>query len=71
VEKMSVISSARIPYAQRTDATPAAELSALANIYRLVCDSASRKAAGVASTNGDGATVKNGKEVTHVDQRPG
>ena len=57
-----------IAYAVRPDATAEAELSALANVYRYVLN---KNAASVVSTNGDDATVKNGKEVTHVDQRPG
>ena len=44
--------SAHIRYAQRPDATPKAELSALASIYRFVLDSAHKNAAGRTSTNG-------------------
>ena len=69
---MKQASNSHIIYIPRPDATQEAELNALASVYRFILDSRAKKnAAGVVSTNGDGATVKNGKEVTHVDQRPG
>ena len=49
------MSSPCITYTPRPDATPEAELSTLANIYRFVLDSANKNAAGVSSTNGDDA----------------
>jgi len=49
------MSSPRITYTPRPDATPEAEISTLANVYRLVLDTANRNAAGVSSTNGDDA----------------
>lgn len=64
------MSSPRIMYAPRPDATPEAELGALAAIYKLCLSShANRSATGVASTKGDDATVKYNKEVNHVNQR--
>ena len=49
------MSSPRIIYTPRPDATPEAELSTLANVYRFVLDSANKNAAGVVSTNGGDA----------------
>jgi hypothetical protein len=62
-----------ITYAPCPEATALAEVSALAAIYKLCLERshAHRNAVGVTSTKGDDATVKSGKEVTHVDQRPG
>ena len=66
------MSSSYIVYATRPDATPAVELSALAAVFSYALDcQANRNATDMASINGDDATVKSGKEVTHVDQRPG
>ena len=45
----------RIAYRARDDATPEAEVSALAAVYRLVIDRAMQNAASVRSTNGDDA----------------
>jgi hypothetical protein len=44
-----------ISYAQRPDATPETEISALAAVYKFVLDSANKNAAGMTSTNGDDA----------------
>ena len=50
------MTSSRITYTPRTDATPKAEISALASVYRFIIDShANTNAAGVSSTNGDDA----------------
>jgi hypothetical protein len=50
------MTSSRITYTPRPDATPEAELSALASVYRFIIDShANTNAAGVTSTNGDDA----------------
>ena len=49
------MSSLRIIYARHSDSTREAEASAVANIYRLVLDSAHKNAAGVTSTNGGDA----------------
>jgi len=43
---------AHFRYAQHADATPKAELGALASVYRFVLDSAQKNAAGRTSTNG-------------------
>ena len=58
----------RIVYRARDDATPEAEISTLANIYRLVLDSANKNAADVTSTNG--TSVRNSEGVSDVGQRP-
>ena len=50
-----MVSSSRITYAPRSDATPETELTTLANIYRFVLDSANKNAAGMTTTNGDDA----------------
>ena len=50
------MSSRRIVYVSHSDSTREAQASALANVYRLVLDSANRNAAGVTSTNGDDGT---------------
>lgn len=48
------MSSARIQYVRRADATPEAELNALAACYRLILDHALEKSAvGMTSTDGD------------------
>jgi len=44
-----------ITYASRPGATTQTEISALANVYRFVLDSANRNAAGMTSTNGGDA----------------
>jgi hypothetical protein len=44
-----------LTYAPRPDATPEAESSALAAIYKIVLNSANKNAAGVTSTNGNDA----------------
>ena len=44
------MSSPRITYTPRLDATPEAELSTLANVYKYALNSASKNAAGVPST---------------------
>jgi len=50
------MSSARITYSQRPDATPKVELGALANVYRFVLDChANRNAPSVTSSGGDDA----------------
>jgi hypothetical protein len=44
----------RIVYRARDEATPEAEVSALANIYRFVLDRTHKNAPAVTSTRGDG-----------------
>jgi hypothetical protein len=46
------MTSPRITYAPRPDATPEGELKALASIYRFVLNSAHKNAAGRTTTNG-------------------
>jgi hypothetical protein len=50
-----MIQTPQIAYQARDDATPEAEISVLAAIYRLVVNSANRNAPGVTSTKGDDA----------------
>jgi hypothetical protein len=47
------MSSSRVAYAPRSDATPEAEISALSNVYAFVISCATKDAAGVTSTGGD------------------
>jgi hypothetical protein len=59
-------------YAPRPDATPTAELSALANVYRYVIDSHAKKEAAEATTEPDDRTdaaIVKQEEVSHVEQR--
>jgi hypothetical protein len=50
------VSAPRITYVPRPDATPEAELNALASVYSFILDSRAKKnAAGVTSTNGNDA----------------
>jgi hypothetical protein len=49
---------------------PETELPVLANVYRHVLESANKNAAGVSSTNGDDAKLRNTKGGSYVDQRP-
>jgi hypothetical protein len=51
----SAVTKPPITYAQRPEATPEAEVSALANVYRFILDSRKENAASVTSTNGDDA----------------
>ena len=57
-----------IAYTPRTDATPEAEVSALAAVYRLVLN---RNAPCRTNTHGDDVTVKKSKGVSHVAQQTG
>jgi hypothetical protein len=55
-QDISAQSLPNITYAPRPTASPEAELSALASVYRFIIDShANTNAAGVSSTNGDDA----------------
>ncbi len=65
------MSNPRISYAPRPGTTLEAEGSALASVYRFVLACRAKKnAAGMTSTNGDDAIVRNTEGVNHVDQRP-
>ena len=63
-----------IVYAPRPDATPKAELDALANVYRFILDRhAKQKAAEPApkpDSCNDTAVVRHTEGVSHVEQRP-
>jgi hypothetical protein len=52
-DSRNAMNNLRVAYAPRPDATPEAELSTLAAIYKLVLNSANRNAAGVSSADGD------------------
>ena len=60
------MSSPRITYAARQDATRETEMAVLASIYRLALNSAGRDAAGTTSTNG--TSVRNTEEVSDVER---
>ncbi len=57
-----------VVYIPRPDATPEAELNALANVYRFVLGKAHRHAPGVSDTGV--TTLKNTEEVGDVERRP-
>ena len=64
--------SSHIIYRSREDATPTAELSALANVYRYVIDSHAKKKAADATTESDDRTdaaIVKQEEVRHVELR--
>lgn len=65
-----MLRSPRITYTPRPDATPEAELSALASIYRFVLDCHAKKIAAEPDSCNDAAIVRNTEGVSHVDQRP-
>ena len=62
------MSKASIAYAPRLDATPQAELTALASVYRFVLDCHEKKA--TCPGGPDDAVVRHKEEVRHVDRRP-
>jgi hypothetical protein len=64
------MNSSRITYTSRPDATPEAELSVLANVYRFILDCHAKKMAVEPDSCNDAAIVRNTEEVSHVDQRP-
>jgi hypothetical protein len=66
-----MIQTPRIDYRTRDDATPHAEINALANVYRLVLDSAKQRGHNPDEYIADDTIPRNAKEVSHVDQRPG
>jgi hypothetical protein len=57
-----------ISYATRSDSTEQAEIATLANILRLVLESANTKVAG--TTNSNGSSVECTEEVGDVDRQP-
>jgi hypothetical protein len=58
-----------IHYSPRPDATPEAELSVLANVYRFILDCHAKKKAVELDSCNDAAIVRNIEGVSHVDQR--
>jgi hypothetical protein len=62
-----------VKYTPRLDATPKAELDALANVYRYILDCrAKTRVAELASdpdSSNDAAIVRNAEEVSHLEQR--
>lgn len=67
------MNSSRFTYTARPDATPEAELSALAAVYRFILDCHAKKMAAEPTpepdVRNDAAIVKHTKEVSHVEQR--
>ncbi len=63
------MSSVRITYAPRTDTEPEAELSALANVYRLILDCSAKRPFPRQSRRSD-AILRNAEGVSHVNRRP-
>jgi hypothetical protein len=63
------MSSVRITYAPRTDTESEAELSALANVYRLILDCSAKKPSPRQSRRDD-AILRYAEGVSHVDRRP-
>jgi hypothetical protein len=59
------MSSTRISYAPRPDATPESEVSALANVYKLVLDCRAKKEAAPESRPEDGTKVKEDSAYEH------
>ena len=64
------MSSPRISYTPRLDATPEVELAALTACYRFILDSHAKKIAAEPDSCNDAAIVRNTEEVSHVEQRP-
>jgi len=62
--------SPRITYTSCPDATPEAELSVLANVYRFILDCHAKKMSAEPDSCNDAAIVGNTEGVSHVDQRP-
>jgi hypothetical protein len=60
----------RIIYIPRPDATPEAELDALAAAYRCILDCHAKKKAAESDSCNDAAIVRNTEGVSHVEQRP-
>jgi hypothetical protein len=64
------VNSPRFTYTSRPDATPEAELSALAAVYRFILDSHAKKMAAEPDSCSDAAIVRHTEGVSHVEQRP-
>jgi len=62
-----------VKYTPRLDATPKAELDALANVYRYILDCRAKtrvtEPASDSDSSNDAAMVRSGKGVSHVEQR--
>jgi hypothetical protein len=63
------MSSARITFIPRPDATPKAELDALAAAYRFILDCHAKKKAAKSDRCNDAALVRDTEGVRHVEQR--
>ena len=61
------MSSPRITYTPCPDATPEAELNALAAVYRIILDSCKENTTGVATANSDDVKSKKAKGGKHVE----
>jgi hypothetical protein len=60
----------RITYAPRPDATPEAELDALAAVYRFILDCRAKRLATESGSCDDAGIVKKTVGVSHVEQQP-
>jgi hypothetical protein len=69
VPSQDAMNSVRITYAPRTDTEAEAELSALANVYRLILDCSAKRPSPRQSRRHN-AIVRNAEGVSHVDRRP-
>lgn len=65
------MSSPRITYTRRSDNAQEAEQSVLADCYRIILDSQSKRDRLPNNNGRDNTTLPNTKEVSHVDERPG
>jgi hypothetical protein len=62
--------SSRITYTPRPDATPEAELHALATVYRFILHCHAKELPAVPDSCNDAAIERNTEGVSHVEQRP-
>jgi len=61
----------RVIYRARGDATTGAQASALANVYRFLIHSSSKRGRLLDKSGSHDAILRNTKGGSHVDQRPG
>jgi hypothetical protein len=71
---VAVKGKGRIVYTPRSDATPEAELNALANVYRFILDCHAKKTVAESApepdSSNDAAIVRNTEGVSHVESDP-
>jgi hypothetical protein len=66
-----MIQTPRIDYRARGDATTESQASALANVYRFLIHSSSKRGRLLDKSGPRDAILQNTKGGSHVDQRPG